>query len=66
MNGIDGGRRAYRCPVCRKRFSFWRPEALPGAKVKCYYCGADFEDDASKRPPAPAPAAPPPAPAPAA
>lgn len=62
MNGIDGNRATFRCPECRKRFTFWRPDALPGVKVKCYYCGAEFEDDAARRPPAAAPAA---APAPA-
>ncbi len=66
MNGIDGKRETYRCPACRKKFTFWRPEALPGVKVKCYWCNAEFEDDAAKRPPATpaAPPAPPPALAP--
>ena len=58
MNGIDGKRETFRCPSCRKRFSYWRPDALPGAKVKCYYCGAEIEDDAAKRPPVAAPAPP--------
>ena len=61
VNGIDGKRQLFQCPSCRKKFFFWRPDALPGAKVKCAYCGTDFEDEAAKR----APAAPPPAPAPA-
>jgi len=52
MNGVDGTRKIYRCPKCRKRFSFWRPEALPGAKVKCYYCETEFDDEATRRPPA--------------
>jgi len=64
MNGIDGNRETFRCPACRKRFTYWRPEALPGAKVKCYYCKAEVEDEAARRAPL-APAAPPPAPAPA-
>ncbi|HKB69725.1 MAG TPA: hypothetical protein VKH46_02715 [Thermoanaerobaculia bacterium] len=64
MNGIDGNRGTFRCPKCAKRFTYWRPDALPGAKVKCYYCGADFEDDAARRPPAaPPPSAAPPPPA---
>lgn len=63
------------CPSCGKAFFAWRPDELPGAKVKCYFCGNTFEDEAAKRPPlpsaapppaaAPAPAAPAPAPAPA-
>jgi hypothetical protein len=64
MNGIDGNRKTFRCPGCARRFTFWRPDALPGIKVKCYYCGNDFEDDAARRTPPPAPAAPPPAGAP--
>jgi len=60
MNGIDGDRRTFVCPSCAKSFTYWRPEALPGAKVKCYYCGTEFEDDVARRPPA----APPPPPAP--
>jgi hypothetical protein len=60
MNGIDGNRTTFTCPSCAKRFTYWRPEALPGAKVKCYYCGVEFEDDAARRPSAPpAPPAPP-------
>jgi hypothetical protein len=47
------------CPSCGKVFFAWRPDELPGAKVKCYFCGTTFEDDAAKRPPiaAPTPAA---------
>ncbi|HWC65970.1 MAG TPA: hypothetical protein VG777_07800 [Thermoanaerobaculia bacterium] len=60
MNGIDGDRKLFRCPKCAKRFTYWRPDALPGAKVKCYYCGTEIEDDAARR----TPAAPPPAAAP--
>lgn len=66
MNGIDGERRTFRCPACGRRFTYWRPEALPGAKVKCYYCGAEIDDDAARRPPIVAavpPAPTPPAPA---
>jgi hypothetical protein len=60
------------CPNCGKVFFAWRPDAGPGAKVKCYFCKHEFEDDAARRPPAappppaaapePAPAAPEPAP----
>ena len=49
------------CPSCSKVFFAWRPDELPGAAVKCYFCGKSFEDEAAKRkrpepPPAPAPA----------
>ena len=56
------------CPSCGKVFFAWRPQDLPGAKVKCYFCGHSFEDEAAKRPPLapPAPAAAAPAPAAAA
>ncbi len=53
------------CPNCGKVFFAWRPDELPGAKVKCYFCAHTFEDEAAKRPPL-APPAPAPAPAPAA
>lgn len=57
------------CPSCGKVFFAWRPDELPGAKVKCYFCAHTFEDEAAKRPPLPtappAPAAAPAAPAPA-
>ena len=64
MNGIEGKRETFRCPSCKKKFPYWRPESLPGAKVKCCFCKTEFEDDAAKRPPAAPPAAPSPAPAP--
>ena len=47
------------CPSCGKVFFAWRPETLPGAKVKCYFCGHQFEDEAARRPP-PVPAEKPP------
>jgi len=47
------------CPRCGKVFFAWRPEELPGAAVKCYLCGNQFEDEAARRKPAAAP--PPPA-----
>ena len=43
------------CEKCGKVFFSWRPEDLPGAQVKCYFCGHTFADDAAKRPPLPAP-----------
>jgi hypothetical protein len=46
------------CPSCGKVFFAWRPDELPGAKVKCYFCGNTFEDEAAKRPPIAAPATP--------
>jgi len=50
------------CEKCGKVFFSWRPDDLPGAQVKCYFCGHTFADEAARRPPLPAPA---PAPAPA-
>ncbi len=58
--GIKGLQQSFQCPRCGKVFTFWRPETHPGAKVKCYFCKNEFEDEAAKR--APAPAAPPAAP----
>lgn len=58
---MKGTQRRLTCPQCGKGFFSWRPEALPGAPVKCYFCGHQFEDDAAKRKP---PEAPTPAPAP--
>ena len=58
MKGIQ---RRLECPKCGKAFFAWRPDALPGAQVKCYLCGNQFEDEAARRKPiaapAPAPAA---------
>ena len=61
---MKGKQRRLVCPNCHKAFFAWRPDELPGAKVKCYFCGHTFQDEAALRPPlpAPAPAAPPPAP----
>lgn len=61
---MKGTQRKLTCPKCGKAFTAWRPDDLPGAPVKCYFCGNQFEDDAAKRKPM-APAAPPPATAPA-
>jgi DNA-directed RNA polymerase subunit RPC12/RpoP len=54
---MKGTQRRLQCPKCGKAFFSWRPEDLPGAPVKCYFCGTQFEDEAAKRKPAPAPAA---------
>ena len=62
---MKGTQRKLTCPKCGKTFTAWRPDDLPGALVKCYFCGNQVEDEAAKRKPAvpPAPAAAPPAPA---
>jgi DNA-directed RNA polymerase subunit RPC12/RpoP len=56
---VKGIQRRLECPKCGKAFFAWRPDDLPGAQVKCYFCGNQFEDEAAKRkplaPPAPAP-----------
>ena len=59
---MKGTQRRLTCPKCGKGFFAWRPDDLPGAPVKCYFCGNQFEDEAARRKPAepavPAPAAP--------
>ena len=60
---MKGTQHRLECPKCGKGFFAWRPDELPGATVKCYFCGNQFQDEAAKRPPLPAPA---PAAAPAA
>jgi DNA-directed RNA polymerase subunit RPC12/RpoP len=58
---MKGTQRRLQCPKCGKGFFAWRPDDLPGAPVKCYFCGTQFEDDAAKRKPvaaAPTPPAP--------
>jgi hypothetical protein len=60
--GIPGDQHKLTCPKCGKVFTAWRPDTAPGAKVKCYFCKTEVEDEASKRQPPPPPA-PPPAPA---
>lgn len=62
---MKGTQHRLECPKCGKGFFAWRPDALKGAPVKCYFCGNQFEDDAARRP-APQPPAPAPAPATAA
>jgi len=53
---MKGTQRRMVCPSCAKVFFAWRPDDLPGAPVKCYFCGKSFEDEAAKR----TPVAPPP------
>jgi DNA-directed RNA polymerase subunit RPC12/RpoP len=60
---MKGTQRRLQCPKCGKAFFSWRPEDLPGAPVKCYFCGTQFEDEAAKRKPL-APQAPAAAPTP--
>ena len=62
--GIRGEQRRIVCVNCGKVFFAWRPDTVPGAKIKCYFCKKEMEDEASRRIPAPPPApaaAPPPA-----
>jgi hypothetical protein len=54
--GISGRQQRLVCPNCGKIFFAWRPDELPGVKVKCYYCKHEFADDVALRVPAPAPA----------
>lgn len=62
---MKGTQRRLVCPQCGKVFFAWRPDDLPGAKVKCYFCGHQFEDEAARRAPVTPPAPPaPPAPVP--
>jgi len=61
--GIPGHQQRLVCPNCGKVFFAWRPDEVPGQKIKCYFCRHEFADEAALRPaPAPMPAA---APAPA-
>ena len=53
---MKGTQRRMVCEKCGKVFFSWRPEELPGAQVKCYFCGHTFADDAAKRPPLAVPA----------
>ena len=55
--GIPGNQQRLVCPNCGKVFFAWRPDDLPGQKVKCYFCKHEFADDAALRPPPPAPIA---------
>jgi hypothetical protein len=53
--GIPGNQQRLVCPNCGKVFFAWRPDDLPGQKVKCYFCKHEFADEAALRPPPPAP-----------
>lgn len=48
---MKGTQQRLQCPKCGKAFFAWRPAELPGAPVKCYFCGTQFEDEAAKRKP---------------
>jgi hypothetical protein len=62
--GIRGNQRRLVCPNCGKVFFAWRPDELPGQKIKCYFCRHEFADDAAMRePPTPLPVPEPAAPA---
>jgi hypothetical protein len=56
--GIPGRQQRLVCPKCGKVFFAWRPDEVPGVKVKCYFCRNEFADEAALRP-VPAPPAPP-------
>lgn len=52
--GIRGNQQRLVCPKCGKVFFAWRPDELPGQKIKCYFCRFEFADEAALRPtPAP-------------
>jgi hypothetical protein len=55
--GIPGNQHRLVCPNCGKIFFAWRPDDLPGQKVKCYFCKHEFADEAALRPPPPVPIA---------
>ncbi len=55
--GMSGMQRRIVCVNCGKVFFAWRPDTAPGAKIKCYFCKKEMEDEVAKRPrPEPAPA----------
>jgi hypothetical protein len=55
--GIRGNQQRLVCPNCGKVFFAWRPDDVPGQKIKCYFCRFEFADEAAQRqPPAPIPA----------
>ena len=60
--GMSGLQQRFVCEKCGKIFFAWRPDTDPGAKIKCYFCKHEQEDEASRRTAAPADA---PAPTPA-
>jgi hypothetical protein len=60
--GVPGMQQRLTCPNCGKVFFAWRPDTATGAKVKCYFCKHEFEDEAARRQQPAPPAAPAPAP----
>ncbi len=46
---MKGFQQRLACPNCGEVFFAWRPEDRPGAKVKCYFCRHEFEDEAALR-----------------
>jgi hypothetical protein len=65
--GIRGHQQRLVCPNCGKVFFAWRPDDLPGQKIKCYFCRHEFADEAAMRQaPAPLPSTAPGSPAPTA
>ena len=59
--GVSGVQQRQVCPKCGKVFFAWRPDTARGAKIKCYFCKNEFEDEAARRPAPPAATPPPPA-----
>ena len=54
--GMPGRQQRLVCPSCGKVFFAWRPDDLPGVKIKCYFCRHEFADEAAQRAvPAPPP-----------
>ncbi|HEY3123255.1 MAG TPA: hypothetical protein VGK70_04255 [Thermoanaerobaculia bacterium] len=49
--GIRGTQQRLVCPNCGKVFFAWRPDEIPGQKIKCYFCHHEFADEAAMRPP---------------
>lgn len=48
--GIRGNQQRLVCPNCGKVFFAWRPDEIPGQKIKCYFCRFEFADEAAQRP----------------
>ncbi len=47
--GMSGTQQRLVCPDCGKVFFAWRPDELPGVKIKCYFCRHEFADEAAQR-----------------
>ena len=47
--GMSGTQRRIVCVNCGKVFFAWRPDTAPGAKIKCYFCKKEMEDEAARR-----------------